>query len=162
MEIVWENTVIAIIAIGILYFLLNKYAFGPLFSVMEKRQELVQSQLNEAAQTREQAAVFIEEQKAALQEARKEAYEIIEQSKQTSSKQAAELLDHAKDEATRLKDEAVRDIQSEKNKAVEQLRSEVGAVSVKIASKLIEKEVSEDKVQGELVDQYLKEVGGRS
>ncbi|MNW43921.1 ATP synthase subunit b [compost metagenome] len=162
MEIVWENTVIAIIAIGILYFLLNKYAFGPLFSVMEKRQELVQSQLNEAAQTREQAAVFIEEQKAALQEARKEAYEIIEQSKQTSSKQAAELLDYAKDEATRLKDEAVRDIQSEKNKAVEQLRSEVGAVSVKIASKLIEKEVSEDKVQGELVDQYLKEVGGRS
>ncbi|MGG6314495.1 F0F1 ATP synthase subunit B [Paenibacillus macerans] len=162
MEIVWENTVIALIAIGILYFLLNKYAFGPLFSVMEKRRELVQSQLSEAAQTREQATAFVEEQKAALQQARKEAYEIIEQSKQTSSKQAAQLLDQAKDEASRLKDEAVRDIQNEKNRAVEQLRSEVGAVSVKIASKLIEKEVSEEGVQGELVDKYLKEVGGRS
>lgn len=162
MEIVWENTVIALIAIGILYFLLNKYAFGPLFNVMEKRRELVQQQLSEAAQTREQAAAFVEEQRSALQEARKEAYEIIEQSKQTSSKQAAQLLQQAKDEAARMKDEAVRDIQSEKNRAVEQLRSEVGAVSVKIASKLIEKEVGEDKVQGELVDQYLKEVGGRS
>ncbi|WP_334072196.1 MULTISPECIES: F0F1 ATP synthase subunit B [Paenibacillus] len=162
MNFVWENTVIALIAIGILYFLLNKYAFGPLFSVMEKRRELVQQQLNEAAQTREQAATYVEEQKSALQEARKEAYEIIEQSKQTSSKQAAQLLQQAKEEAERLKDEAVRDIQSEKNRAVEQLRSEVGAVSVKIASKLIEKEVSEEKVQGELVDQYLKEVGGRS
>ncbi|MDU4695041.1 MULTISPECIES: F0F1 ATP synthase subunit B [Paenibacillus] len=162
MEIVWENTVIALIAIGILYFLLNKYAFGPLFSVMEKRRELVQQQLSEAAQTREQATAFVEEQKAALQQARKEAYDIIEQSKQTSSKQAAQMLEQAKDEASRLKDEAVRDIQNEKNRAVEQLRSEVGAVSVKIASKLIEKEVSEEGVQGELVDKYLKEVGGRS
>jgi F-type H+-transporting ATPase subunit b len=162
LEIVWENTVIALIAIGILYFLLNKYAFGPLFSVMEKRRELVQQQLSEAAQTREQATAFVEEQKAALQQARKEAYDIIEQSKQTSSKQAAQMLEQAKDEASRLKDEAVRDIQNEKNRAVEQLRSEVGAVSVKIASKLIEKEVSEEGVQGELVDKYLKEVGGRS
>lgn len=162
MTFVWENTVIALIAIGILYYLLNKYAFGPLFSVMEKRRELVQQQLSEAAQTREQATAFVEEQKAALQQARKDAYDIIEQSKQTSSKQAAQMLEQAKDEATRLKNEAVRDIQSEKNRAVEQLRSEVGAVSVKIASKLIEKEVSEDKVQEELVDQYLKEVGGRS
>lgn len=162
MEIVWENTVIALIAIGILYFLLNKYAFGPLFSVMEKRRELVQQQLSEAAQTREQATAFVEEQKAALQQARKEAYDIIEQSKQTSSKQAAQMLEQAKDEASRLKDEAVRDIQNEKNRAVEQLRNEVGAVSVKIASKLIEKEVSEEGVQGELVDKYLKEVGGRS
>lgn len=162
MEIVWENTVIALIAIGILYFLLNKYAFGPLFSVMEKRRELVQQQLSEAAQTREQATAFVEEQKAALQQARKEAYDIIEQSKQTSSKQAAQMLEQAKDEASRLKEEAVRDIQNEKNRAVEQLRNEVGAVSVKIASKLIEKEVSEEGVQGELVDKYLKEVGGRS
>lgn len=162
MTFVWENTVIALIAIGILYYLLNKYAFGPLFSVMEKRRELVQQQLSEAAQTREQATAFVEEQKAALQQARKDAYDIIEQSKQTSSKQAAQMLEQAKDEATRLKNEAVRDIQSEKNRAVEQLRSEVGAVSVKIASKLIEKEVSEDKVQEELVDHYLKEVGGRS
>jgi F-type H+-transporting ATPase subunit b len=162
LNFVWENTVIALIAIGILYFLLNKYAFGPLFSVMEKRRELVQQQLSEAAQTREQAASYVEEQKSALQQARKEAYEIIEQSKQTSSKQAAQVLDQAKNEAARLKEEALRDIQNETNRAVEQLRSEVGAVSVKIASKLIEKEVSENNVQGELVEKYLKEVGGRS
>ncbi|WMT40707.1 F0F1 ATP synthase subunit B [Paenibacillus sp. D2_2] len=162
MNFVWENTVISMIAIGILYWLLNKYAFGPLFSVMEKRRELVKQQLDEAAQTREQAHTFVEEQKAALQDARKEAYEIIEQSKQTSNKQAAHIMEEAKSEASRLKNEAIRDIQSEKNKAVEQLRSELGSASVKIASKLIEQEVSEDKVQGELVDKYLKEVGGRS
>ncbi|GAB6991294.1 F0F1 ATP synthase subunit B [Paenibacillus pini] len=161
MSFVWESLVITIIAFGILYFLLNKYAFGPLFSVMEQRRELVMNQMSEASQTREQAVAYVEEQKQALANARKEAYDIIEQSKQTSSKQADQLMEQAKVEATRIKEDAVRDIASEKNKAVQELRSELGSVSVKIASKLLEKEISNDNAQEELVDQYLKEVGGR-
>lgn len=161
MSINISSFVLALIAFVILYLLLNKYAFGPLFSIMEKRRELVMSQMNEASQTREQAVAFVEEQKQALQAARKEAYDIIEQSKQTSSKQADQLMEQAKVEATRIKEDAVRDIASEKNKAVQELRSELGSVSVKIASKLLEKEVSSDNAQEELVDQYLKEVGGR-
>lgn len=162
MAIIWENIVLSMIAFVILYLLLNKFAFGKLFDVMEKRRQLVQGQLEEAKQTREQAAQYVEDQKVALQEARKEAYEIIERSKQTSGKQAEQILEQAAEEAQRLKTEAVRDIESEKNKAIEALRSEVGTVSVKIASKLLEKEVSVDDTQEKLVDQYLKEVGGRS
>ncbi|MCJ8012795.1 F0F1 ATP synthase subunit B [Paenibacillus sp. KQZ6P-2] len=161
MSINIASFVLSLIAFVILYLLLNKYAFGPLFSIMEKRRELVMQQMNEASQTREQAVAYVEEQKQALEAARKEAYAIIEQSKQTSSKQADQLMAQAKEEAVRIKEEAVRDIASEKNKAVQELRSEVGAVSVKIASKLLEKEVSSDSAQEALVDQYLKEVGGR-
>jgi len=158
----WTSIVFTIIAFLILYWLLTRYAFGPLFSVMEKRRQLVLQQMNEAAQTREQAASYVEEQKQALQQARKEAYDIIEQSKQTGNKQAEQIIVQAKDEAVRLKDEAVREITSERNKAVAELRSEVGKASVQIASKLIQKEIKEDQVQGELVDQYLKEVGGKA
>jgi F-type H+-transporting ATPase subunit b len=161
LSINYASFILAIIAFVILYLLLNKYAFGPLFSVMEKRRELVMQQMNEASQTREQAVAYVEEQKQALEAARKEAYEIIEQSKKTSGKQADQLMAEAREEATRLKEEAVRDIANEKKKAVQELRDEVGAVSVKIASKLLEKEVSSDSAQEELVDKYLKEVGGR-
>lgn len=162
MAILWENIVLSMVAFVILYVLLNKFAFGKLFDVMEKRRQLVQGQLEEAKQTREQASQYVEEQKAALQEARKEAYEIIERSKQTSGNQAEQILEQAAQEAQRLKTDAVRDIENEKNKALEALRSEVGTVSVKIASKLLEKEVSMDDTKEKLVDQYLKEVGGRS
>ncbi|AIW41999.1 F0F1 ATP synthase subunit B [Paenibacillus sp. SEL3] len=162
MSLNWTSIVFTIIAFLILYWLLTRYAFGPLFSVMEKRRQLVLQQMNEAAQTREQAAAYVEEQKQALQQARKEAYDIIEQSKQTGNKQAEQIIVQAKDEAVRLKDEAVREITSERNKAVAELRSEVGKASVQIASKLIQKEIKEDQVQGELVDQYLKEVGGKA
>lgn len=163
MEVLWENIVITMLAFGILYWLLNKFAFGKLFEVMEKRRELVLGQLEEAKQTREQASAYVEEQKEALSQARQEAYEIIEQSKQSSSKQARDLLEQAKQDATRLKNEAVRDIENERNKAVESLRGEIGAFSVNIASKLIEREVENNpEEQEKLVNQYLKEVGSKS
>lgn len=100
------------------------------------------------------------EQKAALEEARKEAHQILEQARVTSSKQAEDIVESAKSEATRLKGDALKDIESEKNKAIAALRSEVGGISVQIASKIIEKQVDE-KSQEQLVDKYLKEVGSK-
>lgn len=155
----WESTVFTVIAFCILYFLLNKYAFGPLFSIMEKRREYVQNELQSAENSRVQSEQLLEEQKQAIQQARKEAYDIIEQSKQSGSRQADDLIRQAREESDRLKNEAVKEIESEKQKAVVALRSQVSAMSVMIASKIIEKQVDE-KSQEELVEEYLKKVGG--
>jgi len=152
------STVFTILAFIALLLLLNKYAFGPLFAVMEKRRQLIQEQMNTAASTRQEAEASMAKQKAALEEARKEAYAIIEQARATSSMQADEIVQSAKDESARLKNEALKDIESEKNKAISALRAEVGGISVQIASKIIEKQVDE-KSQEALVDKYLKEVG---
>ncbi|OMF37179.1 ATP synthase F0 subunit B [Paenibacillus sp. FSL H8-0548] len=160
MDFVWTSTVITILAFLILYWGLNKLAFGPLFAVMEKRRQLILDQMNTADSTRKQAEQAMLEQKAALEQARKEAYAIIEQSRTTSSKQAEDIVQTAKSEATRLKDDALKDIESEKNKAIAALRTEVGGISVKIASKIMEKQVDE-KSQEQLVGQYLKEVGNK-
>ncbi len=161
MAVLWETVLISILAFAILYVLLHKFAFGKLFAIMEQRRELVLSQMDEASKTREQAHQYVEEQKQALNQARQEAHDIIERSRQTSSKQAEQIVGLAKEEAERIKVEAVRDIANEKTKAVAELRNELGSVSVKIASKLLEREVKNDNMQEELVDQYLKEVGGR-
>jgi len=160
MNFVATNTVITIIAFLLLLWLLNKYAFGPLFAVMEKRRQLIQEQLSQASSSREQAEASMAEQKAALEQARKEAYSIIEQAKSQSTKQAEEIVEAAKNEANRLKEEALKDIESEKNKAISALRTEVGGISVQIASKIIEKQVDE-KANKEIVDKYLNEVGAK-
>lgn len=152
------STVFTILAFIALLLLLNKYAFGPLFAVMEKRRQLIQEQMNTAASTRQEAEASMAKQKAALEEARKEAYAIIEQARTTSSMQADEIVETAKLESARLKNDALKDIESEKNKAISALRAEVGGISVQIASKIIEKQV-DAKSQEALVDKYLKEVG---
>jgi len=159
--ILWENFLIQLIAFAILFFLLSRYAFKPLFGVMEKRRQMVLEQMETAQKNRDEANKYIEEQKQALQQARKEAYEIIEQAKSTGSKQADEILAAARAEANRLKEEALRDIEAEKNKAVAALKAQVSGLSVLIASKIIEKQIDEQSQQ-QLVEQYLQEVGKQS
>lgn len=160
MEFVWTSTVITIIAFVLLYLLLNKYAFGPLFNIMEQRKRLVVGELEQAEANRKESAAMLEEQRKAIEQARKEALEIVENSRKVSTKSAEELVEAAKIEAARLKEAAQQDIVSEKNQAIAELRKQVGEMSVKIASKIIEKEVDASS-QEALVDKYLKEVGSR-
>lgn len=161
MAFYWESTVIAIIAFGLLYWLLSKYAFGPLFSVMEQRRQLVKDEIANAEASRQQAEQQLSEQKQALLDARKEAQEMIEQARKSSSKQADDIIQAAQAEAKRLKDEALKEIQNEKNNAIATLRRQVSGMSVMIASKIIEKQVDE-KSQEQLIDKYLNEVGKTS
>ncbi len=160
MTIHWESTVYAIIAFVILYWLLNRYAFGPLFNVMEQRKKLVLGELEQAESNRKEAAALLEEQRKAIEQVRQEAQEILEQSRKISTKSADDIIVTAKNEAQRLKDNAMQDITNEKNLAIAELRHQVGEMSVRIASKIIEKEV-DSKSQTELIDNYLKEVGNR-
>lgn len=161
MNILWENFLVQVIAFIILFLLLSRFAFKPLFGVMEKRRQMVLEQMESAQKNRDEANQYIEEQKQALQQARKEAYDIIEQAKSTGSKQADDIIGAARNEAGRLKEEALRDIEAEKNKAVAELRAQVSGLSVLIASKIIEKQIDEQSQQ-QLVEQYLQEVGNKS
>lgn len=161
MNILWENFLVQVIAFIILFLLLSRFAFKPLFGVMEKRRQMVLEQMESAQKNRDEAHQYIEEQKQALQQARKEAYEIIEQAKSTGSKQADDIVTAARNEAGRLKEEALRDIEAEKNNAIAALKAQVSGLSVLIASKIIEKQVDEQSQQ-QLVEQYLQEVGNKS
>lgn len=161
MNILWENFLVQVIAFIILFLLLSRFAFKPLFGVMEKRRQMVLEQMESAQKNRDEAHQYIEEQKQALQQARKEAYDIIEQAKSTGSKQADDIVAAARNEAGRLKEEALRDIEAEKNNAIAALKAQVSGLSVLIASKIIEKQVDEQSQQ-QLVEQYLQEVGNKS
>jgi F-type H+-transporting ATPase subunit b len=160
LDFVWTSTLITIISFVILYALLNKYAFGPLFSIMEQRKKLVVGELEQAETNRRESAALLEEQRKAIEQARKEATDIIEQTRKVSTKSAEDIVEAAKNEAVRLKEAAVQEIVSEKNQAIAELRNQVGQMSVRIASKIIEKEV-DSKSQEVLIDKYLKEVGSR-
>lgn len=159
MHFTLSSFIFAIVAFGILMLLLSKYAFGPLMGIMEQRRKLVLDQMQNAEENRKQADALLAEQKAALEQVRNEAKQIMEQARVTSGKQAEDIIQQAKTEADRLKEEALREIANEKNLAIASLRNQVSAMSVMIASKIIEKQIDE-KSQEQLVEHYLKEVGG--
>lgn len=137
---------------------LKKFAWGPLINIMKQREEHVASQIDEAEKTRAEASQYVEEQRELLKQSRVEAKILIENAKKQGDVQREEIIVAARTEAERLKEGAKREIQTEKENAVAALREQVASLSVMIASKVIEKELTEAD-QEKLINEYLQEAG---
>ncbi|MBU5465268.1 F0F1 ATP synthase subunit B [Virgibacillus sp. MSJ-26] len=142
----------------ILLALLKKFAWGPLMSKMEERENYVANEIEEAEKNRKDAEEASREAQAQLKQMKQEAQKIIEDARQAGVKQENDIIESARAEADRLKVAAQADIQNEKEKALQALQDKVASLSVMIASKVIEKEISAQD-QEKLINEYIKEVG---
>ena len=158
MTIHWGTFLLQIISFTILFLLLWKFAFGQLANLMAKRQDRIAEQISSAEKNVLEAEKILLEQKENFQQAQQEAKDIIARAHITSSRQADDLVEAAKLESKRIKEQAALDIQHEKDKAISELKNEVGSLSVLIASKMIDKELDLEK-QTAFVDEMIKEVG---
>lgn len=93
-----------------------------------------------------------------LKNTRQNAQQIIDDANETAKNQQADLIKAAKEEAARIKENARLEIEQERDKAIQALQTQVGSLSVQIASKVIEKELSETE-QEKLINDYLEKVG---
>ncbi|MCJ7840574.1 F0F1 ATP synthase subunit B [Lederbergia sp. NSJ-179] len=147
-----------LVAFLVLMFILKKVAWGPLMGVMIKREEYIATEIEEAEKNRAESNNLLEQQKELLREARQEAQEMIENSKQHGEVQREEIIKMARQEAERLKESARIEIEQEKEQAITALREQVASLSVMIASKVIEKELNEEDQQ-KLIDEYVQRAG---
>jgi len=150
--------IITLVFFIILLWLLKKFAWAPLMSVMEERENYVASEIEEAEKSRKEAEVAAKEAAEQLKQTRQEAQAIIEEARNAGVRQEENIVASAREEAERLKEAAQADIESEKEKALQALQDKVASLSVLIASKVIEKELSAQD-QEQLIDEYIKEVG---
>src|SRR5699024_11234865 len=98
------------------------------------------------------------EGQARLKQTKEEAQKIINDAKDDGAQQEKNIIESDREEALRLKEAAEADIQREKEKATQALQDQVASLSVLIASKVIEKEISAQD-QEKLINDYIKEVG---
>ena len=152
------DMIITLVFFIILLWLLKKFAWAPLMSVMEERENYVASEIEEAEKSRKEAEVAAKEAAEQLKQTRQEAQAIIEEARNAGVRQEENIVASAREEAERLKEAAQADIESEKEKALQALQDKVASLSVLIASKVIEKELSAQD-QEQLIDEYIKEVG---
>ncbi|WP_407668387.1 F0F1 ATP synthase subunit B [Oceanobacillus damuensis] len=141
----------------LLYFV-KKFAWGPLMNKMQEREEYVAGEIESAEQSRLEAEKASKEAAAQLSQVKQEAQKLIEDAKSAGIKQEQDIVDSAKMEADRIIQAAQADIQNEKEKAIQALQDKVASLSVLIASKVIEKEISAQD-QEKLINDYIKEVG---
>nr|WP_306798567.1 F0F1 ATP synthase subunit B [Oceanobacillus saliphilus] len=141
----------------LLYFV-KKFAWGPLMNKMQEREEYVAGEIESAEKSRLEAEKASIEAAAQLNNVKLEAQKLIEDAKSAGMKQEQDIVESARKEADQIIQAAQADIQNEKEKAIQALQDKVASLSVLIASKVIEKEISAQD-QEKLINDYIKEVG---
>ena len=142
----------------VLLVLLKKFAWGPLMDMMEKRENYVANEIEEAERSRAEAEKSAASAAEQLNQVRQEAQKIIEDAKVAGVKQEQDIIESARLEAERIKKQAQADIQNEKEQAIQALQAQVASLSVLVASKVIEKEINAQD-QEKFINEYIKEVG---
>lgn len=142
----------------VLLALLKKFAWGPLMNMMEKRENYVANEIDEAEKSRAEAEKSAKDAAAQLNQVRQEAQKMIEDAKTAGVKQEQDIIESARLEAERIKQQAQADIQNEKEQAILALQAQVASLSVLVASKVIEKEINAGD-QEQFINDYIKEVG---
>ena len=98
---------------------------------------------------------------ADAQKLRTEANQIVAAAQKTATARSEELLGEARAQAAALKQKAEADIAQERKKAVNEVKDEIGGMAMEIASKVVEREISE-KDHKDLIDEFIKNVGEAS
>ncbi len=129
------------------FIVLKTFVFKPIMKVMHKREEQINSQIDEAEKSKAAAKVNEEESRKAIDDARLEAAGIVDASKENADKQAEIIIASAKAEASEIIKRAEEDSKRMKKAALEDMKDELSDLAVVIAGKIIGDALSTDKLK---------------
>ena len=143
-----------------LVFLLGKFAWRPLLEALETRQQGIRKALDDA-QTAKRELEQLEQQAAQiLRKARADAEAMMVQTRADGDRLREEMRQKAKAEAEGIMRNAERQIQLETGRAIQQIRAEAVDLSVSIASKILQRNISKEDNE-RLIADALKQVESR-
>lgn len=141
----------------VLLFLLQRFAWKPLLDALENRQETIRKSLDDADQAKAELQQVQEESNRIVAKARVDADAIITASRADALKLQEELRAKARLEAEGIIKNAEREIQQQTNQSLAQIREEAVDLSLSIASKLIQRNLSKKDNQT-LIQDTLKQI----
>lgn len=147
----------ALIAFLIIWIVLAKLVWPQILSMMDKRQEKIQEDLDAAEKSRLDAAESAKSYEQKIVEAHQQADEIISKAKKEAEEERSAILAKAQKEAADVIAKAHGAVDSERHKAMIELSGSVVDLSVEIATKIIGNDLTEDQ-QRKLAEKYLAEV----
>ena len=141
----------------ILLALLAKFAWRPLMQTLEQRQESIRRSLDDARKAQEELQRLHGESARILAEARAEADAILSRTREDANRFRDELKTKAQAEAANVVKNAERQIELETARALQQIRAEAVDLSVAIASKILQRNVSREDNQ-RLIEETFRQI----
>jgi F-type H+-transporting ATPase subunit b len=147
-----------LLAFLILWFVLAKFGWPAFMGMIDKRTATIKDSLERAETAKIESERLLEENRLQLEEAKKQAAQIIADAKTTGDTVRAEMMAQAQEDARLLVEKARDVIETEKRAAIAQLQSSVADLSVSVAGRLIGQDLS-DADHRRLIEHYLTEAG---
>ena len=142
----------------LLIFLVKKFAWGNITSILDARAEKITNDIDEAESARKKAEELAAKREEELAGSRQEATTILETAKETAEKNKAHILSEANQEALRLKEKAQLEISQNKEEAMNSIKGDVADLTVNLAGKLLSQQLDSEGHR-QLIDRYLNELG---
>ncbi|MBM7543666.1 F0F1 ATP synthase subunit B [Periweissella beninensis] len=147
-----------IVSFIVLLLLVKKFAWGPVTKMMADRADKIADDIDAAENARDDAEKLATERRQQLQASRQEATTIVADAKTQGNKQRETIVANAQNDVVAMKKTAGAEIEQERRDALDGVKNDVAALSVEIATKIIQKELKlED--QKALIDSYIEGLG---
>ena len=128
-----------LIAFAITFFVLRKYAFGPIQKTIDERRDRIRQAVEEADNARNEARELLEQNRAILAQARSESADILAEARKVGDAQIERAKQEAETERQRRMEETRRQIDAETARAIGQIRSEVADLTVEATERVVGK-----------------------
>jgi F-type H+-transporting ATPase subunit b len=124
--------------------ILKKFVFGPVGEAIEKRRSSISASIEEAESSRDEAVRLLDEYKAKLAEARREADELREAGRREGERQKTEIVGQAQEQRERIVNDTQTQIDAQAQAAVAGIRDDVVVLALTAAEKVTRKSLSDD------------------
>lgn len=158
MDINILRIILSTINFVIFYFILKKFVFKKTIAVMDSRKSAIEASLNKVVEQEEKVKSLELQYVEDIKKYKSDGIKLVESYKLKADNVYKEIIEESKKEAEVIKAHAMKDIEREKIKARGEIKEEVIDLSIKIAEKVIKKEIDENKHR-ELIDEFIAKVG---
>ena len=149
---------VAIVQFGILFFLLQKFLWGPILRTLKMRADKIREGLDAAESAKREREQMTAQVEQLLGEARREAAALSERSTKAAEAAAADIRTQAKADADRIRERAKADAEQIHAQSLAQLKGEVAGMAILAASRILGKEVDANAHRA-LIERSLNEAG---
>ena len=140
----------------ILVIFLRKYAWKPILTAVEQREEGIKDALASAEKAKAEMQSLSANNERILAEAKSERDGLLKEARDIKQEIIKEAKDNAEKEAAQIINSAKKQIASEKIKAIMELKNKVALLSIEIAEKILKRELSEKEGQENFIVEQLK------
>jgi len=146
----------------VVLFILWKFGFPVITSMVSERKAFIDESLRKAHDANERLANIQKEGESILQEAREKQAQILKEAAETREAIVEQAQEKARQEGARLLEDARMAIEQEKKTAIADIRSQVAALSVEIAEKVLRANLKDDASQMDLINRMLDDVSAKN